>query len=241
MKFLGRLVPVVLLANALLFAQSPDSTKLIPVKIDPPIYPIDAQKQGIQGQVWVKIAVDESGSVDKVEVLRGDPALTKAAVDAAKKWKFQPFIRNGSPARVTAEMPVDFAFRDKVMEKGLSADRTAGIDAKAASRNPQASSEPAKRVRVARGTAQALLLHQVGPIYPPDARRHHIEGMVVLQAIIGKDGRVRDLKPLSGPKELISPAIGAVQQWRYQPYLVNSQPVEVETQITVNFFLPPAL
>lgn len=240
MKSVTKTIGALLLSSALLSAQSNDSTKLIPIKIDPPIYPIDAQKQGIQGQVWVKITVDEQGSVDKAEVIRGDPALTKAAVDAAKKWKFQPFIKNGSPAKVTAEMPVDFAFRDKIMEKGASADMTASVDARAASRNIPASSNPEKRVRVSRGVAQALLLHQVAPVYPPEAR-HHVEGMVILQAVIGKDGRVRDLKALSGPKELIPAAIGAVQQWRYQPYLVNSQPVEVETQITVKFSLPPGL
>jgi protein TonB len=59
-----------------------------------------------------------------------------------------------------------------------------------------------------------------------------------LQAIIGKDGRVKDLKPISGPStELEAAAVGAVQQWRYRPYLLQGEPVEVETLIKVNFQL----
>jgi len=231
---------VVFLASALLWAQATDSTKLVPIKTDPPVYPLDAQKEGVQGQVWVKIFVDERGRVEKVDVISGNPILTKAAVDAAKKWKFQPFIKNGRPASVTTEMPVDFAFRDKIMEKGVSADRTATSDATTPDRQ-RMSSDPAARIHVSRGAVAALLLHQVAPVYPPEARAHHVEGEVVLQAVIGKDGRVQELKPLSGPKELIPAALGAVEQWRYQPYLVASKPVVVETQITVNFTLPPNL
>jgi TonB family protein len=227
-----------------LWAQSADSAKLVPIKTEPPIYPLVAQKQGIQGQVWVKISVNERGSVDKVDVISGDPALTKAAADAAKKWRFQPFIKNGKAIKVTAQMPVDFAFRNKIMEKGVSADMTATVDTHAAREIPpdvptQVGGAPAQRIRVSRGIEQALLVHQVAPVYPPEAREQHLEGTVIFQALIGRDGRVRDLKPLSGPKQLIPAAIGAVQQWRYRPYLLMGQPMEVETQITVSFTLPP--
>ena len=235
---------MILLVAGTLLAQSADSTKLIPIKTGAPEYPIEAQKQGIQGQVWVKLLVDEHGNVEKVDVVRGDPVLAKAAVDAARKWKFQPFIKNGKAIKVTGQMPVDFAFRDKIMEKGVSADNTATVDLNAAKQIPpdaatKIGGEPAERIRVSRGVAQGLLIHQVAPVYPPTAREHHVEGIVVLQVLIGTDGRVRNLKPLSGPKELIPAAIGAVQQWRYQPYLLNGQPMEVDTQITVNFTLTP--
>jgi len=64
-----------------------------------------------------------------------------------------------------------------------------------------------------------------------------VEGDVVLAAVIGKDGTVRDLKAVSGPAMLVSSAIQAVRQWRYKPYLLNGQPVEVETQIKLQFRL----
>jgi protein TonB len=57
--------------------------------------------------------------------------------------------------------------------------------------------------------------------------------------VIGKDGRIHELTPISGPKELVGAAIGAVQQWRYKPYMLNNEPVEVETQVVVNFQLRP--
>ena len=69
------------------------------------------------------------------------------------------------------------------------------------------------------------------------ARETRVEGDVVLAAVIGKDGTVRDLKAVSGPAMLVSSAIQAVRQWRYKPYLLNGQPVEVETQIKLQFRL----
>ncbi len=91
--------------------------------------------------------------------------------------------------------------------------------------------------RVSGDEAQKLLLHRVAPVYPDIARQRMIQGTVLLKAIIAKDGRVVDLKPLSGPKELYDSAVGAVQQWRYKPFTLDGQPVEVETTINVNYKL----
>lgn len=81
------------------------------------------------------------------------------------------------------------------------------------------------------------LIHRVQPVYPPLARQARIQGTVVLRAIISRDGRIENLQVLSGHPMLVPAAIEAVRQWRYQPYILNDQPVEVETQITVNFTL----
>ena len=100
------------------------------------------------------------------------------------------------------------------------------------------------RVRVSQGVAQALLIEQVPPVYPPIARQARIQGQVVLQATIGRDGSMQDVHVVSGHPILIPAALDAVKQWRYKPYFLNGAPVEVETQITVNFTLtntpPPA-
>lgn len=82
-------------------------------------------------------------------------------------------------------------------------------------------------------------IHRVEPRYPILALQIRLEGTVVLRAIIGTDGRVRLPELISGPEVLGRAAIEAVQQWRYQPTLLNGQPVEVETQITVVFRLQP--
>jgi protein TonB len=93
------------------------------------------------------------------------------------------------------------------------------------------------KVRVSLGVAQGLLVHQVKPAYPQLAMRARIQGTVVLQAVIAKDGTVQDLRVVSGHPLLAPAAMDAVKLWRYKPYLLNDQPVEADTQINVNFAL----
>lgn len=81
------------------------------------------------------------------------------------------------------------------------------------------------------------LIHKVVPAYPQLARTARIQGAVVLQAMISKSGSIENLRLLSGHPMLAGAAIEAVRQWRYRPYILNGEPVEVETQITVNFSL----
>ena len=87
--------------------------------------------------------------------------------------------------------------------------------------------------------SQALLEHQVVPKYPDEALQTELDGQVVLQASIGKDGGIRELKLVSGYLVLAHAALDAVKQWRYRPYQRNGKNVEVETLITVNFKRPP--
>jgi protein TonB len=81
------------------------------------------------------------------------------------------------------------------------------------------------------------LIRKIVPTYPPPARIARIQGHVVLQAMIGRQGDIENLRVLSGHPMLVSAAVEAVRQWRYRPYILNNEPVEVETQITVNFSL----
>jgi protein TonB len=92
-------------------------------------------------------------------------------------------------------------------------------------------------VRVGGDVIAARALYQPPPVYPPLARMAHIQGIVVLQAIIGTNGAIQGLKALSGPPLLVPAAIDAVKTWRYQPTLLNTEPVEVLTEIDVNFRL----
>ena len=93
------------------------------------------------------------------------------------------------------------------------------------------------RIRVPAQITDANLVYDVAPKYPPEAGRARIEGMVVLLAVIGKDGTVKDVRVESGLPVLAEAAIEAVKQWRYRPYLLNGEPVEVDSQITINFTL----
>src|SRR6266404_3701543 len=94
-----------------------------------------------------------------------------------------------------------------------------------------------QRVRVSQGVTQGLLLRKIQPAYPPLARQARIQGSVLLQAEISKDGSIQNLRLISGHPMLAPAAIEAVKQWKYKPYILNGEPVEVETQITVNFTL----
>lgn len=202
-----------------------DSKTLEPIKIQKADYPIEAEDKGLQGRVVVNLTVSETGDVENVEVVSGDPVLARSAVDAAKKWKFKPFIKNGKPIQVKTKIPFDFAFSDKITDK------------KPPSAGNASDAQSPERIQISQGIAQGMLIHKVQPAYPLWARANHVQGTVLLQAVIGKDGQIADLKPLSGPQELIPAAVGAVQQWRYRPYLLAGQPIEVMTKITVIFAL----
>jgi protein TonB len=96
---------------------------------------------------------------------------------------------------------------------------------------------PPQRVRVSQGIPQGLLVKRVNPEYPPEARRGRIQGTVVMNVIISKAGDITTIEPVSGDPVLVPAAIEAVKQWKYKPYLLNKQPVEVDTQILINFTL----
>jgi len=93
-------------------------------------------------------------------------------------------------------------------------------------------------VTVPEAASRALLVSQVAPSYPESALQAGIEGDVVLQALIGKDGSIRDLKLVNGPLALGKAAFDAVRQWRFQPYRMNGEIVEIQTLLTVSFKHP---
>ncbi len=96
---------------------------------------------------------------------------------------------------------------------------------------------PAPKITKVSHMDEGLLVHKVTPVYPQLAVTARQQGTVLLHAIIGRDGTIQNLQAVSGPPLLIKAAIDAVSQWRYRPYVLNGEPVEVDTQITVNFKL----
>ena len=94
-----------------------------------------------------------------------------------------------------------------------------------------------QRVRVSMGVTSGLLIRKVNPTYPPLARQARISGTVILRAVISKDGSIENLSLVSGHPMLAPAAIDAVKQWKYKPYLLNGEPVEVDTEVQVNFTL----
>ena len=96
---------------------------------------------------------------------------------------------------------------------------------------------PPKKVTISAGVSQGMLLQKTVPIYPPIAKAARVQGTVVLQATISKTGTIENLKVVSGPAMLQESAMDAVRQWRYKPYLLNNEPVEVDTTVNVIFTL----
>ena len=78
----------------------------------------------------------------------------------------------------------------------------------------------------------------VRPLYPEEARRSHVEGTVVLSAVVAKDGTVKGIKPVSGDPTLLKAAEAAIRDWVYRPYQINGRAVDVDTEIVINFALP---
>jgi TonB family protein len=93
----------------------------------------------------------------------------------------------------------------------------------------------AEPVTVVEAQLQKKLVNRVPPKYPPAAKQAGVEGTVRLQVVLKKNGTVKTVEALGGPDELIPPSIEAVRQWTFEPTLVNAMPVEVITDISLNF------
>jgi len=102
---------------------------------------------------------------------------------------------------------------------------------------PVVKAAPPKKIAISSGVATGLLIQQVKPIYPPIAKAARQSGTVVLQATISKSGTIENLRVVSGNAMLQQAALDAVRNWRYKPYMLNGEPVEVDTTINVVFNL----
>jgi TonB family protein len=209
---------------------TPDSTDLKPVKTELPTYPNAAREQNIRGQVAIQILVSEAGDVEGSQVISRDPRLRDAALEAAKRWRFKPFLKGGQPVAAIAKLSFDFGALNGETTKS-SADPwlvQAKIDRSGAM---------PKSVRVSSGVTQGLILTKVAPEYPESAKKARIQGSVVIAATINTEGAIRELRVVSGPPELVDAAVDVVRQWRYKPYFLMGRPIEVDTQVRINFIL----
>ena len=102
-----------------------------------------------------------------------------------------------------------------------------------------AQATPAKpmRVRVSSRVAEAQIVKKIAPRYPEEAKQNHVHGTVILHAVISTAGEIQNLKLVSGDPSLATAAMEAVKQWKYKPYLLNGEPLEVDTTVEINFNL----
>jgi TonB family protein len=176
------------------------------------------------------------------KIARQSPALNK--VDPSTKFA-GPERMEGEPIQVKPDLraaeakgaPADQASPPAPLNL---ADMTAAADQAVSNLVAGTPVSPPKPevLNISQGVTQGLILKRVQPVYPPQALTTRIEGSVMLQATISRGGDITNVKAISGPSVLSRAAMAAVRQWRYKPYFLNGEPVEIQTQIAVNFRLP---
>lgn len=189
-----------------------------------PKYPEEALKSKIQGDVIVKVRVDESGRVILVTPIEGDPLLTAASVDALREFRFRPYLLNGMPLKVESQVGFHFS---------IESDGASG-DVEYLSSVPF---RPEFRTGVVSDSGVLVLwprkISGEQPQLPPELAGK--AGSVYLTITIGEDGNVKDVKVLGGDKAFIEPVVTAVKKFVYEPQLVNGKASVVTTQASFHF------
>ena len=177
---------------------------------------------------------EELARLDRLVIAVPDPIRQKLAGRLT--------LRQGD--RITQSALNDLAAALKEVDEHLrtnwlpNADKTGSIvTISLAAENAAVPGGPAKRIRVGGNAAATNLVQKVMPVYPPEAKQNHVEGVVRFTVTIGKDGKVQHIELVSGEPILAEAAEQAVKQWVYRPTLLNGDPVEVITTVDVNFTL----
>jgi TonB family protein len=205
-----------------------------------PDYPPLALQERLQGSVALQVQINEFGEVENIQLVSGHPMFAPPTIEAVKQWRYKPYLLNSNPIAVETIVRVDFriaADQGSVEDTPLPKEPDTPVSA-----STPASSEGMavpQRIRVSSGVIQGLLVRKVNPAYPPEARSQDVQGVVLLQVNIDTEGNIYKVQLISGHPLLAPAAIDAVKLWKYRPYLLNQTPVEVETQVQVNFVLSP--
>ena len=191
-----------------------------------PVYPDEARAAHVQGTVVLRAVISKTGTVEKLNVVSGPPALMVSAIDAVRQWKYKPYLLNGEPTAVDTTININFSLGET------------GPQANAAAARDFVYLMPGIEVAPEKLAGNQIL--KVDPVYPEIAKAAHVQGAVILHAIISKTGEVEKLDVISGPSMLTASAMEAARQWKYKPYLLNGEPTEVQTTININFNLADA-
>lgn len=178
-----------------------------------PIYPELAKRARVEGVVILNVRTDEDGRVDQVKVANSmDPHLTRAAIEAVKKWRYEPFYSKGKRYPILFTVTVRFQL-------------------------PHGLDNNVRRQEQERATPQRPeIIHQVDPIYPERARRAGIEGIVMMRIRTDIEGKVKSIEVIRSDSTILNQAaIDAVRQWRYKPQYRNGIPIPIVTIVAVKF------
>jgi TonB family protein len=209
---------------------SPDSVPPLLIRKVAPVYPPLARQARIQGTVILKIVINKDGDVRDVQLVNGHPMLAPAAVEAVKQWKYQPYTRDGEVVVASTMVRVEFKLdQPPPMMPVVGGPMTGGVIGQIMSSTPG--------TRVPEAEMQKLRIHIADPVYPPIAIQARVEGIVALDVRVTATGDMGQIRLVSGHPMLATSAIEAVRQWKYQPYVVNGNAVEVATMVRLNYRL----
>jgi TonB family protein len=204
-----------------------------------PVYPPDALAAKVAGVVIIEAVIGEDGKVRDTRVLRSVPMLDAAATEAVRQWEFTPTLLNGQAVPVVMTATVNFVPNERA---GVPGGVAGGFDAPPPPPPPppppgaKELSDPAA-VRVGGSIRPPARITHVNPVYPPEARDARVQGVVILDILIGEDGSVEKAKILRSIPMLDQAAIDAVTQWVFTRTTVNGEAKKVIMTVTVNFTL----
>jgi len=186
------------------------------IKMVKPVYPEKARKARVGGVVILGTRIDEEGRVVRVMIYRSkDPLLNKPAIEAVRQWKYEPLMIKGKPEPAVFLVFVNFRLKSgetKGFEKGVI--------------RAEGEIKPPKCIR------------KVDPIYPEEARKEGIQGVVILSVKTDEKGNVVQIKILKSESSMLNkPAVDAVRQWKYEPFYSKGKPVPVVFPVTIKFKL----
>ena len=199
-----------------------------------PVYPADALDARVTGVVIIEATIDSLGNVSTARVLRGQPLLDQAALDAVKEWQFTPTMMNGVAVPVIMTVTVNFTMNGP----GEVRPYRASLGPAAPPPPPPAQLVDGQApVRVGGNIKPPKKLRDVRPVYPANAEADRVQGVVIIEATIDALGNVANARVLKSLPALDQAAVEAVQQWQYEPTMMNGVAVPVIMTVTVNFTL----
>ena len=189
----------------------------------PPVYPQAAQDKHVIGSVVLRAIISREGLVKSLAVISGPVALRDAAVDAVKQWTYKPFLLNGRATEVDTTVTVTFPPAEASQ---------GGAPAGTGQTPPALPSLPSGRARISPGVMERQKQSGSMPNFCVLVGNQRLSGTIVLHVVVARTGNVSEVDGLSGPPTLQQSAIEAVRGWTYKPYLLNGDPVEVDTTVT---------
>jgi TonB family protein len=203
--------------------------------------------------------IREDGTVGAVRVLRSIPLLDQAALDAVRQWEFAPTLLNGAAIPVVMTVTVNFSLSTSGTGGGVGVGTGSGVaggvtggvqggvsggvfggivgSIAAPPPPPPPAPLPPDTVRVGGNIRPPTKVLDVKPVYPAEAQDARVQGFVIIEAVIDKDGKVINARVLRSIPILDQAALDAVRQWEFTPTTVNGVPLNVIMTVTVNFTL----